>query len=121
MKDEKNFSPFYLSFMRLCAKEGITASAAAHKAGISSGAPTAWKNDGAIPKPAQREKLCKLFGVSDEELLGYTQKKEPAAQVGGGSSEIDIIFSQLTPSRQTKLLELARLYLDDQSKNEEKK
>ena len=34
-------------------------------------------------------------------------------------SEIDSIFSQLTPSRQTKLLELARLYLDDQRKSEE--
>ena len=45
-------------------------------------------------------------------------KKNPAPK-GDGLKEIDAIFEQLTPSRQAKLLELARLYLDDQRKNEE--
>lgn len=119
MKDEKIFSPFYVSFLRLCAENSLTPSAAARKAGISSGAPTAWKNENAVPKPAQREKLCKLFGVSDEELLGYGQKNSPSSGEDDGRSEIEAIFSQLTPSRQTKLLELAHLYLSDQSKSEE--
>ena len=47
------------------------------------------------------------------------QKEKPALQMENGLSEIDAIFEQLTPSRQAKLLELARLYLDDQRKNEE--
>ena len=47
------------------------------------------------------------------------QKEKPALQMENGLSEIDAIFEQLTPSRQAKLLELARLYLDDQRRNEE--
>ena len=47
------------------------------------------------------------------------QKEKPALQMENGLSEIDAIFEQLTPSRQAKLLELARLYLDDQHRNEE--
>ena len=47
------------------------------------------------------------------------QKEKPALQMDNGLNEIDAIFEQLTPSRQAKLLELARLYLDDQRRNEE--
>ena len=77
MKDEIFLTQFYSSFLSLCKRDGMTPSAAAKKAGISSGAPTAWKN-GAVPKPAQRDKLCKLFSVSDDELLGY-KKEKPSA------------------------------------------
>ena len=70
MKDEKNITPFYASFIRLCAKENKSPTAVAKIAGISSGAPTAWKK-GAVPKPEQRKLLCAFFGVTDEELLGY--------------------------------------------------
>lgn len=71
MFNENNFTPFYSSFLRLCKANGISPSAAAKKAGISSGAPTAWKNNGSIPKPEQRKLLCQLFGVTDLELMGY--------------------------------------------------
>ena len=49
------------------------------------------------------------------------QKEKPVLQMENGlkEKEIDAIFEQLTPSRQAKLLELARLYLDDQRRNEE--
>lgn len=75
MKNEKNFTEFYLSFMKLCRREGKSPSVVAREAGISSGAPTAWKN-GAVPKQAQRNKLCEYFGVTDNELLGYVETKE---------------------------------------------
>jgi len=68
---EKDFTPFYVSFLSLCSKKGVSPSVAARDTGISSGAPTAWKK-GAVPKPAQREKLCTYFGVTDDTLLGYT-------------------------------------------------
>ena len=58
------------------------------------------------------------YGVSVEWLRGETDEKNPAPK-GGGTKEIEAIFEQLTPSRQAKLLELARLYLDDQRRNEE--
>lgn len=75
MFDEKIFSPFYSSFLFLCSQKGVSPSVAARDAGISSGAPTAWKK-GAVPKPAQRKKLCTYFGVTDEVLLGYTKKEK---------------------------------------------
>lgn len=71
----KKVSPFYSSFLLLCSQKEVSPSVAARDAGISSGAPTAWKK-GAVPKPAQREKLCAYFGVTDEVLLGYAPKKE---------------------------------------------
>lgn len=94
MSNEKLFSPFYTSFLALCSQKGVAPSVAARDSGISSGAPTAWKN-GAIPKPAQREKLCAYFGVSDEVLLGYkSAEKAPAPE---GEHEMaglsDIYFS----------------------------
>ena len=78
MFDENSFSPFYQSFLSLCSQKGVNPSVAARDAGISSGAPTAWKK-GAIPKPAQREKLCNYFGVTDEVLLGYGREKNMSA------------------------------------------
>lgn len=75
MPNENSYSPFYSSFLSLCSERGVTPSAAARDSGISSGAPTAWKN-GAVPKPNQREKLCNYFGVSDDVLLGYSQTEK---------------------------------------------
>jgi len=72
---EKNYTPFYNSFLLLCSRKGVSPSVAARDAGISSGAPTAWKR-GAVPKPAQRQRLCDYFGVTDDILLGYTSIDE---------------------------------------------
>lgn len=62
--------------------------------------------------------IANYLNVSTAYLIGEDQKEKPTAQ-SGELSEIEFIFSQLTPSRQTKLLELARLYLDDQRRTEE--
>jgi len=81
MKYEEDFTPFYSAFLRLCRTHGLSPSAAAREAGISSGAPTAWKNNGSIPKPEQRKRLCKLFDVTDLELMGYdTMEPVPPEQ-----------------------------------------
>ena len=64
--------------------------------------------------------IADKYNVSVEWLKGETEQKEkPATENGNRQTEIDFIFSQLSPSRQAKLLELARLYLDDQRKSEE--
>lgn len=75
MKDENFFTPLYSSFFRLCKRDKITPTEAAKRAGISSGAPTAWKNKGAIPRPEQLGKLCTLFSVTENELMGYERKE----------------------------------------------
>ena len=62
--------------------------------------------------------VANALGVSTDYLLTGEQKEKPAPG-WDGLKEIYAIFEQLTPSRQAKLLELARLYLDDQRRNEE--
>lgn len=89
MKNEESFSPFYNSFLSLCKRDGLTPTAAARNAGIASGAPTAWKK-GSVPKPEQRKRLCDLFDVSEDILLGY--KKEGLADNIGELSEEEIEY-----------------------------
>ena len=99
---EKIFSPFYSSFLSLCSQKGISPSVAARDAGISSGAPTAWKK-GAVPKPAQREKLCAYFGVTDEVLLGYVQtEKAPTPEGERSETAIDPAFFRIMQDAQSK-------------------
>lgn len=87
MKDEKNYSEFFRSYLSLCKKHGYTVYGAAKTAGISTGAPAAWKDKGSVPRKEQREKLCALFGVSDEVLLGYKNENPHTTNWGDGISE----------------------------------
>lgn len=100
MFNEFSFSPFYQSFLSLCSQKGVSPSVAARDAGISSGAPTAWKK-GAIPKPAQREKLCDYFGVTDEALLGYgSEKNTPAIHTDSEPIRLESTYLRLAQGAQ---------------------
>ena len=116
MKDEIFYTPFYSSFLELCNKAGKSPSAVAEEAGISSGAPTAWKK-GAVPKKTQRAKLCAYFDVSDDVLLGY-KKETPPTPEGGGLDPLDMealnLFRQLWPDNRKHLLEIAQSLLKAQ-------
>ena len=70
-------------------------------------------------KKPQIETERKIRDAISEISSTLQEQKEKPAQILDGLKEIDAIFEQLTPSRQAKLLELARLYLDDQRRNEE--
>ena len=110
---------FWDNFLFYCNQKGVAPNVAAQSVGIkSSGTVTGWKN-GAMPRPGVLSKLAQYFEISVLDLVGEEQKEKPALQMENGLNEIDAIFEQLTPSRQAKLLELARLYLDDQRRNEE--
>lgn len=89
MKNE-NFTRFYSTFLKLCEKHGYTVHGAAKAAGVSSGSPTAWKN-GATPRQDQREKLCALFGVTDDVLMGYENKKAPATDADLSDDERELL------------------------------
>ena len=105
--------------MFYCNQKGVAPNVAAQSVGIkSSGTVTGWKN-GAMPRPGVLNKLAQYFEISVSDLVSDEQKEKPALQMENGLKEIYAIFEQLTPSRQSKLLELARLYLDDQRRNEE--
>lgn len=83
-----------------------------------------------MPRKKAQENIAGLFGITVEELMGNSLphikgenrlrgKKNAAPISEDGKSEILSIFDSLSPDRRSKLLELARLYLDDQRKNEE--
>ena len=78
-----------------------------------------WKNGKRTPPLEKVILIAERLGTTPEYILRGEQKEKPALQMESGLKEIDAIFEQLTPSRQAKLLELARLYLDDQRRNEE--
>lgn len=78
-----------------------------------------WINGSSTSYNGKLHEISAKYGVSVEWLRGETDKKEKPAPKGDGTKEIEAIFNQLTPSRRAKLLELARLYLDDQRRNEE--
>ena len=100
MIDEKNYSPFYRRYVELCKEHGFSVHGAVKAAGISSGSPTAWKG-GAIPRQDQREKLCALFGVSDQYLLGY-ENEEPAILQDSGL-HVETAYDLLTPQNKEKI------------------
>ena len=78
-----------------------------------------WKNGKRTPPLEKVILIAERLGTTPEYILRGEQKEKPTLQMESGLKEIDAIFEQLTPSRQAKLLELARLYLDDQRRNEE--
>lgn len=112
MKDEIIFTPFYSVFLALCEKEKISPTEAAKRAGISSGAPTAWKKKGAVPRPEQLKKLCSLFNVSENEMMGYSVQKEtpPETQeaIDPATKELYAIIDRLSGPKLDLLLEKAR-------------
>lgn len=65
------------------------------------------------------EKLAEALDTDPVYLLGLTE--QAPAPPGDERSHIQLIFDQLSPANQTKLLELADLYLASQNKTEETK
>lgn len=120
MLDKKISTPFYARFLELCHENNLSPAAAVKAAGISSGAPTAWKNKNAIPKPEQRQKLCELFKVTDSDLMGYEKQKKPAGtEADGQVAEIINLFSQLTPDNQDLFLAQLRAVVAAQHKQQQ--
>ena len=90
------------------------------QSGISSASFSQWNNGVHVPSKKKLNSAANVLGVDLEYILyGDTEKEKPDTVSSVELSEIELIFSQLTPSRQTKLLELARLYLDDQRRTKE--
>ena len=100
---------------RLCKEKNTTIAAIERACGFGNGSIRKW--DSASPAYERIESVADFLGVSVSEIT--SEQKEKPAPKRDGLKEIDAIFDQLTPSRQAKLLELARLYLDDQRRNEE--
>ncbi len=75
---------FYDNFVRLCAKENISPSAAAEEMGFYRSVVTRWGKGGNVRK-ATLERVANYFGVTVDDLIGddSAQKKKPTAQGDG--------------------------------------
>ena len=102
----------------ICAQKGTSMYKLEKQLNLGNGTIGKWGKNGRQPTYDKAVAVANALGVSTDYLLAGEQKEKPAPK-WDGLKEIDAIFEQLTPSRQAKLLELARLYLDDQRKNEE--
>ena len=103
----------------ICAQKGTSMYKLEKQLNLGNGTIGKWGKNGRQPTYDKAVAVASALGVSADYLLTGEQKEKPALQMENGLKEIDAIFEQLTPSRQSKLLELARLYLDDQRRNEE--
>ena len=119
MSDKISPTPFYARFVELCRENNLSPAAAAKSAGISSGAPTAWKHKNSIPKLEQRQKLCQLFGVTDNDLMGYDKQKKPVnTEVDGQMVEAIDLICRMTPANRHMILAQLRAVVDAQENTE---
>lgn len=81
---------FYQKFMELCAKKGVSPTAAAVGAGLSNAAPSGWAK-GAVPRKQNRVKLCKYFDVPANYLDGGEEKAAAPEGVGLSNKERELI------------------------------
>ena len=99
---------FYERFVQLCRQKGVSTSKAAIDAGLSKSTVTKWKKDpGTKPSGNVIDKLCRYFGISVSELLGYVEEEEGSSRprptqedikfaLFGGSGEItDAMYDEV--------------------------
>lgn len=83
---------FYDKYVALCAKKGITPSAAAKEIGINKAAVSNWKYRKNGPSDVTMQKIADYFGVPVSELTEET-KKAPTQEGERKVSDDDIMFA----------------------------
>ena len=68
---------FFKRLLALCDEFGTNPTNVAKLSGISTSAPTRWRNEDSIPQGKTLQKLADYFGVTTDYLLGY-ESEEPA-------------------------------------------
>ena len=105
---------FYDNFIRLCAKENISPSAAAEEMGFYRSVVTRWGKGGNVRK-ATLERVANYFGVTVADLIGddSAQQKKPTAQ-GDGLTETQKYAIELIKSTSDddidKLIEMFKIW-----------
>lgn len=93
---------FYKRFIELCAKNNVSASFVAEKAGLSRASAYGWKN-GALPSDVNLQKIADYFGVTVDYLLGKEGTNKPTiteadikvALFGGNDADADKKFEDV--------------------------
>lgn len=96
---------FYDNFIRLCAKENISPSAAAEEMGFYRSVVTRWGKGGNVRK-STLERVANYFGVTVADLIGddSAQQKKPTAQ--GDGLDVDYIEKWIDNDASEKQLKL---------------
>ena len=112
---------FAIQLKKLMEKNGWTKYRVAKLCNVSQTTVNNWITGAYTPYSKDWPAIAKALNTSEMELFGaeFTQKK-PDPTNGDGLEEFIQIMGELDASRRSKLLELARLYLDDQRRSEEK-
>lgn len=73
-------TPFYEKYRQLCSELGKSDNAVAFEIGLSNSTVTTWKQ-GAIPRRPTIKKVADYFGISVEEMMGYSgTEKAPTSE-----------------------------------------
>ena len=80
------FTPFYEKYRQLCMELGKSDNAVAAEIGLSNSTVTTWRQ-GAIPRRPTLKRVADYFGISVEEMMGYSSiEKAPTPE---GEREIE--------------------------------
>lgn len=107
---------FYINYVRLCNKLGLSPSAAAEKAGIKKSNVTHWSNGGGV-RESTIQRLCDTYGWKREQLLTSNPfvtsdtKTEIKIQyhISKDLEELNDIYMELNEQAQKLLMEIARI------------
>lgn len=91
---------FYDKYVALCAKKGITPSAAAKEIGINKAAVSNWKYRKNGPSDVTMQKIADYFGVPVSELTDE-KEKAPAPMVG---DELEEVLERLRTRPECRML-----------------
>lgn len=117
MTNEEICAVFARNLNNLMARENLKQRDIVERLGISKAQVSDWCAGNNVPRTDSLGALMELFDCKLSDLL--VDHNEASASKEGGRSKIQAIFDQLSPANQTKLLELAALYLAAQHKTEE--
>lgn len=101
---------FYLTFIELCAKAGISPSAAAEEMGFQRSVVTRWRG-GTVPRDANLQRVADYFNVPVEALTAGQKEKAPAQMAEDLSAdelEIVSILRKMSPEQLARELAYLR-------------
>lgn len=101
---------FYLTFIELCAKAGISPSAAAEEMGFQRSVVTRWRG-GTVPRDANLQRVADYFNVPVEALTAGQKEKAPgrmAEDLSADELEIVSILRKMSPEQLARELAYLR-------------
>lgn len=94
-------TPFYEKYRKLCSERGKSDNAVAAEIGLSNSTVTTWKQ-GAIPRRPTIKKVADYFGISVEEMMGYSDIEKAPIPEDERQKELDRLATEIR--EQTRMM-----------------